>query len=156
MPDGREYAVPKEKQKVTVHLVGGETISGSVFLEFFPEALTLYQKMSSFLEDGNAFFPLAAETGVPQFVNKSSVRMMKVDHPEEEPSFSLMHIEEITALFSDGAKISGMLMADVPAERARLSDCLNLTPLFLSVRTGDSILFLNKKSVQKVVYSARG
>lgn len=156
MANGRDFAVPKEKQRVTVQLIGGETLSGSIFLEYSPGALTLHQKISFFLEDKNEFFPLAAEGGSPQFLGKGSVRLLKVDYPEEEPSFSLMHIEEISALFIDGAKVSGMLMADVPAEHARLSDCLNLTPRFLSVRTGGSILFINKEAVQKVVYASRG
>lgn len=154
MSDHREFAVPKEKQKVTVHLAGGETLSGNVFLEYFPEALTLHQKITAFLEDKNEFFPLAVDGDGPQFISKRSVRMMEVEYPQEESTFSLMHIEEITAVFSDGSQVGGMLMADVPAEKARLSDCLNLPGRFLSVRAGGAVLFLNRDSVRKVAYTS--
>ncbi len=155
MADGSVFAVPKEKQKVSIQLIGGETLTGSIFLEYHPEALTLHRKMTAFLEGENEFFPLASDGGSPQFISKECIRTMKVDYPEEEPSFSLMHIEEISVLFADGAKVSGMLMADVPAEKARLSDCLNLADRFLSLRTGQAVLFVNKAAVQKVLYSAR-
>lgn len=156
MTNHGEFVVPKERQKVAVHLAGGETLFGNIFLEYFPEAATLYQKVAAFLEDRNEFFPLAAGDGSPQFISKRSVRMVEVEYPQEEPTFSLMHIEEITAVFDDGSRVGGMLMADVPAEKDRLSDCLNLSGRFLSVRSGGAVLFLNRDSVRKVVYASEG
>ncbi len=150
MSEHREFVVPKEKQKVTVHLTGGETRSGNVFLEYHPEAPALYEKISIFLEDKNEFFPLAADGGGLQFINKRSIRMMEVEYPAEESAFSLMHIEKITAVFSDGSHLDGMLMADVPSEKDRLSDCLNLPARFLIVRVNDRVHFINKDAVRKV------
>jgi hypothetical protein len=43
-------------------------------------------------------------------------------------------------------------MAEVPREKNRLSDCLNLPHRFLSVKTGGKILYINKKAIQKVVH----
>jgi hypothetical protein len=154
MTNQREFAIPKEKQKVTVHLTGGETLPGTIFLEYIPEAVTLHQKVTAFLEDENEFFPLAADGDGPQFISKRSLRMLEVEYPEEESTFSLMHIEDITAVFSDGSQVGGMLMADVPAEKARLSDCLNLPGRFLSVWAGGPVLFINKDAVRKVVYAS--
>ena len=155
MANPSDLAVPKERQKVSVHLVGGETLSGNIFLEYYPEALTLYQKISAFLESANSFFPLTTDAGAPQFISKGSVKMIKVDYPEEEHAFGLMHVEEISVLFGDGSKVNGMLMADIPPERKRLSDCLNLPVKFLSARTPGAVLFINKETVQRVYYSAK-
>ncbi len=150
MTDHREFVVPKEKQKVTVHLAGGETRNGNIFLEYHPEAPALYEKITAFLEEKNEFFPLAADGGGLQFINKRSVRMMEVEYPAEESTFSLMHIEKISAVFSDGSHLDGLLMADVPSEKDRLSDCLNLSNRFLSVRVNDRVHFINKDAVRKV------
>lgn len=155
MANPSELTVPKERQKVSVHLAGGETLSGNIFIEYHPEALTLYQKLSAFLEGANDFFPLTTDAGAPQFISKRSIRMVRAEYPEEDQSFSLMHIEEITVLFADGSKVSGMLMADIPPERKRLSDCLNLPMKYLSARTPGAVLFINKEAVQKVVYAAK-
>jgi hypothetical protein len=153
MTPQREFAVPKDKQLVTVHLIGGETRTGNIFLEYFPEALTLHQKVKLFLEDTNQFFPLTAEGTPPTFINKERVSMLEVAISDEEPAYHLMHIEDITTLFTDGAALSGELLAEVPKEKARLSDCLNLPETFLSVKKDKAICYLNKSAIQKVSYS---
>ncbi len=148
-----EFAVPKDKQPVTVHLVGGEARTGNIFLEYFPEALTLHQKVKMFLEDANRFFPLTAEGMPPTFINKERVSILEVAISDEEPAYHLMHIEDITTQFTDGSALSGELLAEVPKEKARLSDCLNLPEAFLSVKRGKTICYLNKTTIQTVVYS---
>jgi len=153
MTTQREFAVPKDKQLVTVHLVGGETRTGNIFLEYFPEALTLHQKVKLFLEDANRFFPLTTEGMPPTFINKECVSMLEVAISDEAPAFLLMHIEDITTLFTDGTALSGALLAEVPKEKARLSDCLNLPESFLSIKKEKTLCYLNKSTIQKVVYS---
>lgn len=153
MTTQREFAVPKDKQLVTVHLIGGETRTGDIFLEYFPEVLTLHQKVKIFLEDTNRFFPLTAEGAPPTFINKERVSMLEVAVSDEEPAYSFMHIEDITTLFTDGTALSGELLAEVPEEKARLSDCLNLPESFLSVKKEKTMCYLNKNTIQKVIYS---
>ncbi len=150
MVEMRDFVVPKEKQLVTVHLLGGETQEGNIYLEFFSEARTLHQKISAFLEDRNDFFPLSRGT-MPEFVNKSSIRMVEVHYPEEEESFDIMHVELVTIIFRDGSQVSGDLLADVPDERKRLSDCLNLTGRFLCTRAYGKLSYINKQSILKVI-----
>jgi hypothetical protein len=154
MPEPREFVVPKEQQLVTVHLIGGDTREGNVYLEFYPEARTLHQKMLAFLEDKKDFFPLSS-SGVPDFINKHAIRMIEVHYPEEERSFSFMHVELVTIIFLDGSQVSGDLMADVPAERARLSDSLNLSGQFLCTRAYGKVCYINKRAILKVLSAGR-
>jgi len=156
MANGGGFAVPKEKQLVTVHVACGETITGNIFLEFKPETVTLYQKVASFLEESAAFFTIVPDAGGPQFLAKASVRMLEMESVEDESAFSLKRIENITALLCDGVHVDGSLMADVPEEKARLSDCLNLPERFLSMRAGGKVLFVNKSLVLKVLYAKNG
>jgi hypothetical protein len=153
MTTQREFAVPKDKQLVTAHLIGGETRTGNIFLEYVPEALTLHQKVKMFLEDANRFFPLTAEGMPPTFINKERVNMLEVAVSAEEPAYHLMHIEDITTLFTDGTALSGELLSEVPKEKARLSDCLNLPESFLSVKKEKTICYINKSTIQKVIYT---
>ncbi len=154
------FAVPKEKQRVTVRLETGAALEGTIFLEYSPGALSVFQKISAFLEDGSVFFPLLlSATGRTEFINKKNVEIVEADYPEETGtgavSLSLMRIENITALFKDGSAMSGALMAEVPGEKSRLSDCLNLPNKFLSVRVGGKIHFINKDMIHKVVYAEK-
>lgn len=150
----RDFAVPKEKQLVTVYLLGGDTIEGNIFLEYYPDARTLHQKLLAFFEDGKDFFPLSAG-GTPEFINKRAARMVEVHYPEEEESFSFMHVELVTVIFRDGSQVSGDLMADVPEERKRLSDSLNLTGRYICTRAYGKVCYINKEAVLKVISAGR-
>lgn len=155
MTDQRTFTVPKERQEVTVHLLGRETLAGSIFLEYKPQAVTAYQKVVSFLEDETSFFPLVPAEGKPRFIAKASVTMLEMDRAEDESSFILKRIENVTVVLIDGSNLDGLLMADVPEEKARLSDCLNLPERFLNLRMNGKILFINKALIQKVLYAPK-
>jgi hypothetical protein len=148
------FVVPKEKQLVTVYLLGGDTVEGNIFLEYFPEARTLHQKLLAFFEDKKDFFPLSSG-GTPEFINKHAARMVEVHYPEEDEDFNLMHVELVTVVFRDGAQVSGDLMADVPQERRRLSDCLNLTGRYICTRAYGKVCYINKEAVLKVISAGR-
>ncbi len=64
-----------------------------------------------------------------------------------------MHAISVTARFCDGTAVSGELMAEVPQEKARLSDCLNISNKFLSVKTGGKMCYINKDALRTVVHA---
>jgi hypothetical protein len=150
MAERSAFTVPKEKQLVTVYLLGGDTIEGNIFLEYNPDARTLHQKMMAFLENNNAFFPLSGGR-TPEFISKSAIRMVEVHNPEDEEVFGIMHVELVTVIFRDGTQVSGDLLADVPDQRRRLSDCLNLTGSFLYTRAYGKVCYISKQAILKVI-----
>jgi len=149
-----EFAVPKEKQLVTVYLLGGNQIEGNIFLEYYPDARTLHQKLMAFLENQSDFFPLSGG-GIPEFISKSAIRMVEVHYPEDEEAFSIMHVELVTVIFRDGTQVSGDLLADVPDQRRRLSDCLNLTGRFLCTRAYGKVCYISKQAILKVISAGK-
>jgi hypothetical protein len=154
MAERSEFTIPKEKQLVTVYLLGGDTIEGNIFLEYNPGAQTLHQKMMAFLENEKTFFPLSTG-GTPEFISKSAIRMVEVHYPEDEESFSIMHVELVTTIFRDGTQVSGDLLADVPEQRRRLSDCLNLSGQFLCTRAYGKVCYISKQSILKVTSASK-
>jgi hypothetical protein len=154
MAERSAFTVPKEKQLVTVYLLGGDTIEGNIFLEYNPDARTLHQKMMAFLENKNDFFPLSGG-GTPEFISKSAIRMVEVHYPEEEEAFNIMHVELVTVIFRDGTQVSGDLLADVPDQRRRLSDCLNLTGRFLCTRAYGKVCYISKQAILKVISAGK-
>ncbi len=154
MAEPGEFVVPKEKQLVTVQMLGGDILEGNIFLEYYPEARTLHQKLLAFFESTVDFFPLSSG-GVPEFINKHAVRMVEVHYPEEEEAFDLMHVELVTVVFRDGAQVSGDLLADVPQEHKRLSDCLNLAGRYICTRAYGKVCYINKEAITKVVSAGR-
>jgi len=154
MAERGDFTVPKEKQLVTVYLLGGDTIEGNIFLEYNPGARTLHQKMMAFLESRTDFFPLSSGR-TPEFISKSAIRMVEVHKPEEEEAFNIMHVELVTVIFRDGNQVSGDLLADVPDQRKRLSDCLNLTGRFLCTRAYGKVCYISKQAILKVITASK-
>ena len=105
------------------------------------------------------FFPLTLkERGGTEFIRKRNIRMIEANYGENEElktALSLMQSISITAIFVDDGSVSGLLMAEVPAEKGRLSDCLNLPYHFLIVKVGDNICYVNKYALRKVVYAPK-
>jgi hypothetical protein len=158
MTGNTAFAVPKDRQEVTVRLGNGMTVEGVIFLEAVSDFLSSHQKITTFLENDNTFFPLKLDTtGNTEFINKKNVWTVEVGIPEDPETgyFSQlpMHAISVTAHFRDGTAVSGELMAEVPQEKARLSDCLNISNKFLSVKTDGKMCYINKDALRTVVHA---
>lgn len=147
------FAIPKEEEPVRVRLETGLVLEGHIFLEITPFERSKQQRMASFLEEGGNFFPfLITGAGTTIFINMESVLSVEAGYVEPDPlkHITPMIIEEVTATFTVGGEISGVLLAEVPVEQSRLSDCLNLPYKFLTIRADDIVYYINKKMVQKI------
>lgn len=154
------FAVPKDRQNVTIRLSRDTALTGEIFMESIVEGLSIHQKVTSFIENSNAFFPIKiAPEGSTEFINKNKVQVVEVGLPEDPETsyFAHLHMQTIpiTAFLNDGSIVHGELLAEVPQEKARLSDCLNLTDKFLVVKSGKQICYINKHALQKVVHAAK-
>lgn len=150
------FTVPKDRQDVTVCLHAGMKLEGSIFLDYAPEGTTVHHKAVAFLENGSNFFPLVLKDGSGTvFIQKKNMRFLQLhfgaDTDRLNAELSLMQTVNITAIFTDETAVTGALTAEVPVEKARLSDCLNLADKFLNVRMDGSICYINKEAVQKVI-----
>lgn len=155
------FAVPKSRQDVTVMGDGGEKMEGAVFLDSYPEELSIHHKMLAFLDNGNPFFPLLLkDSHETEFICKKNVRLIELrfgeDREKVHEALNLMHTESITAVFMDDTSICGSLFAEVPEEKARLSDCLNLPDAFISMKVDTGICYIHKQAVRKVMYARPG
>ncbi len=158
MSNHASFAVPKDRQEVAIRLLGGDRLEGAIFLEYASADLTLLQKVTAFLEGGNAFFPLRLNAGgETEFINKDNVWIVELaysaDAEKDSLALRLMYSVGVTVIFANNDSISGTLLAEVPLERARLSDSLNLPHRFVIVRADGKICYVNKKAIRKVVYA---
>jgi hypothetical protein len=155
MSENTAFAVPKDRQVVTIRLSQSMVLEGEIFLELISEGLSIHQKVTAFLENNNAFFPVKMiPGGGTEFICKKNVQTVVVDFPADPETGYFarlpMHTIPVTAHFRDRNTLSGELIAEVPQEKARLSDCLNLPNIFLSVKTDGKMCYINKDALQKV------
>jgi len=151
------FAVPKDRLVVTIRLSGNVALEGEIFLESLSASMSIHQKITAFLENSNTFFPIKViPGGGTEFINKKNIISVEVDFPEDpETSYFahlFMHTIPVTVYFHDGRTLSGELMAEVPREKARLSDCLNLASKFIDLNTDNKMCYINKEALQKVVH----
>lgn len=148
------FAVPKDKQAIIVHFDNGDKIGGDIFLERAHGVQSIRNRMTAFLESetGNSYFPFRPENGTTEFVNKKHI--IAIEFAYEGQDDSLCVSMNISAVLMNGGSVSGTLIAEVPSELSRLSDCLNQRNNFLAVKTGASMLFLNKNMIKKVMLAA--
>jgi len=154
------FAVPKDRQIVVVRLAQGAALTGEIFMESIAEGLSIHQKITSFIENSNTFFPIKlSPEGNTEFINKNMVQFFEVSLPEDpETSYFahlLMQTIPVMVFLNDGSSVSGELMAEVPQEKARLSDCLNLNEKFLPVKSVGRMCYINKHALQKVVHAVK-
>ena len=160
MTGNAAFAVPRDRLEVTLRLDQGVILEGEIFLEYMAGDLAVHHLITAFLENDTLFFPIMINTsGGTEFISKKSVRIVEVDIPEASEVDYFFHLLmraiPVTAHFSDGTSLSGDLMAEVPQEKARLSDCLNMRNNFLCVKTAGKMCYLNKEALQKVVHGDR-
>ncbi len=152
----RTFAVPKRRQHVVLHLEPAVAVEGTIFLEPVHDGVPAYRAVAAFLEDHSRFFPfLPDRAGQAEFINKANVLTVEMEYEADENDSSfpldLLQREEITVVFRTGNEMRGILLAEVPEERSRLSDCLNLPDKFLTIRSKSTLFYINKAAILKVV-----
>ncbi len=152
----RTFAVPKRRQHVVLHLEPALAVKGTIFLEPVHDGVPAYRAVAAFLEDHSRFFPfLLDRTGQTECINKANVLTVEMEHETDRDDSSfpldLLQREEITVVFRGGNEMRGILLAEVPEERSRLSDCLNLPDKFLTIRSRSAIYYINKGAILKAV-----
>jgi hypothetical protein len=159
MSSDAAFTVPKHRQPVTVRLDQGAFIEGDIFLEPTATELSPHQRMLFFLEEAGSFFPISiAGSGKTEFINKLNVLSLDVVLPADPASDffaqALLHTIPVVITFTDNASLNGELTAEVPQEKGRLSDCLNLSGSVLCIRSEGRMCYINRAVIRKVAHAA--
>lgn len=150
-----QYVVPKDKQSVTLRFKNARFVKGTIFLERPPQTRSLHERITDFLEQPNRFFPFLEDGAAKTiFVSKMTVWSLETVPTESTEAditeLSLMHIQNITIRLLDATTITGALMAETRPEQSRLSDCLNLKEMFMSLQIDGRLLYVNKDRTRVV------
>lgn len=154
-----DLSVRKGRATITAIFSDGTKIRGEVFLASYSDKHYGHQKVADILEDEKLFIPVSIrEEDRVEFINKNLVMIMEGElssaEDEEKLSIGLYHIEKVRVVFINGEIMEGAMLSEVPPERSRLSDCLNLPDGFISMIKGGRYFYLNKKMVIRVESTA--
>ena len=145
--------VPKRKVSIAVSLLGGEKISGNIFLGAQSAFHYGEEHIIDLLNDPSPFFPFEREdTSTIRLINKKNtitITTAEDSRPEEE----LGKKEKITLLLIDGQELTGEILIAQPEYRSRVLDTLNAEDkeFFRLVTDSDVTHYVNINHLSQVV-----
>lgn len=144
-----DYRIEKVRHRVELTLGNGTRLDGDIFLQAFARFRAGPEEPLDVLNDADAFLPLVLSTGELLVVQKSQIAVAATDLPPSdesaEPGVLGMRVE-ITLV--NGEVRSGSVFPEVRADRPRLVDFLNDTPLrFLPVFGAEHLLLVSRSQI---------
>ncbi|MBE9535988.1 MAG: hypothetical protein IMF07_02310 [Proteobacteria bacterium] len=150
----KDWSIDKNKIQVSITFADGSRGKGEIFLAYHAGEQHGGQKVADLLNGDKAFLPISLESGSVEFISKSQILTVEGElvSVEDEEVFSsgLIHQKDVVVVTSGNQTIVGSLLAEVPEERSRLSDCLNLPEKFIRIKAESRYLHINKAMIKKI------
>jgi hypothetical protein len=146
-----DVRIEKERVAVSITMVGGELLSGSLFApQIYPPGGQ--EDPLQLLNEPDPFFPLGLSTGEVLLIAKDRVLEIVLDAPssdEELPGSAPTALLQLT--LAGGLTHVGSMRLEVRASRPRVLDYMNYcTARFMALRTDDGVRLINRKMIERV------
>jgi hypothetical protein len=146
-----DVRIEKERVAVSITMVGGELLSGSLFApQIYPPGGQ--EDPLQLLNEPEPFFPLGLSTGEVLLISNNRVLEIVPDAPsggEELPGSAPTALIQLT--LAGGLTHVGSVRLEVRASRPRVLDFMNYcTEHFISLRTDEGVRLINRKMIERV------
>ena len=147
-----DYRIEKVRYPVELTLASGDRLQGDIFLQAFARFRAGPEEPLDVLNEPERFLPLELPSGELLLVQKHQIAFVATALPEfdyaAETGIIGMHVD---FSFAFGETRRGSVFPELRADRPRLVDFLNNTPLhFLPFFTADQLLLV---SVAHIAYA---
>ncbi|MEP7066354.1 MAG: hypothetical protein ABI889_10000 [Gemmatimonadota bacterium] len=146
-----DVRIEKERVAVSITMVGGELLSGSLFApQIYPPGGP--EDPLQLLNDTEPFFPLGLATGEVLLIAKDRVLEVILDGAsgsEELPGSAPTALLQLT--LAGGQTHVGSMRLEARASRPRVLDYMNYcTERFMALRTDEGVRMINRKMIERV------
>jgi hypothetical protein len=146
-----EVRIEKQRVAVSITMVGGELLSGSLFTpQIYPPGGP--EDPLQLLNESEPFFPLGLATGEVLLIAKDRVLEVMLDGSsgaEELPSSAPTALLQVT--LAGGETHVGSMRLEVRASRPRVLDYMNFCmERFMALRTDEGVRLINRKMIERV------
>ena len=147
-----DYRIAKVRCPVEVTLANGRRLDGDFFVQSAARFHDGPEHPLDLLNDDDAFLPLAAATGEVHLVQKAQIAVVCLPLPlDDEPVEAGVVGMRVEFTLVDGSAHVGSVFPELPADRPRLVDFLNDTPLqFLALFTAAQLRIVNRVHIAYV------
>jgi hypothetical protein len=145
------YRVDKTEQPVVVFQSDGAVMKGVVFLSASAYSPVGRQTLNDLLYGKEEFFPFRSEAGAFSVINRATIT-----HLRYEPAASEEELPppgspvEVLITFIGGEQLRGTILIEMRAGRNRLTDFINTTENFFTIRSGDANYLVNIAQIRSI------
>lgn len=152
LPLMSDYRIEKLRCPVEVTLSNGRRLDGDLFLQSTARFHAGPEEPLDLLNDGEPFLPLVSPAGDVSLVQKAQIAVVGTALPVgDEPLAAGVVGMRVEFTLVDGSAHVGSVFPEVPADRTRLVDYLNDTPLqFLALFTVEQLRLVNRVHIAYV------
>ncbi len=146
-------AVDKIKKRVSLALADRSQLTGYMFLSPFSELGVGQQTVLEALTGRDRFIPFETTEGEFSFVNQSLVMWLSHSWEESESQDDALpetESRQVTVMLQDGKMLRGEVAVVMPEGQARLSDWLNRTGRFFSLKDKNREVMINIDFVVRI------
>jgi len=138
---------------VILTLLGGESITGSMFVQAFARHRAEREDPRDILNEPDLFFPLVTQQGETLLIPKARVLEVAGDVPScrlDEPAPGTAGVT-ISVTLIGGLVRTGRVFLDMPGPAPRPLDFLNHSPdRFFALHEDDQIRLINRDLIERV------
>lgn len=148
-----DYRIQKVRRPVEVILANGRSLRGDVFCQPSTRFRRGPEEPLDLLNDEESFLPLAMAEGDVRLVQKAHIAVVTAPLPRESDDMAATGVVGMRVEFTliDGSSHVGSIFPELPADRPRLVDFLNDTPLnFVALFTTDQLRLVNRVHIAYV------
>lgn len=138
--------IATERQQVAVHLTDGRVLTGDVHLQLAQHHFG-QETIADFFNRDEAFFVLAQPDGAVAFLAKGQTLYVELLIPPDLPSDPRATAAQRFGLavdLTDGTRLLGTVLVELPPDRLRALDFLNAAPPFFPLWSPEAVRLINR------------
>jgi hypothetical protein len=146
-----EYFIEKQQLPVTISLVTGEDLTGSLFVQHTWRQPSMEVDAPALLNLPEAYFPLQLANGKTRLIAKAHVVVMRGERSEDGDDATLGDPAEVVIRCSNGLIIQGSFRIARISSSTRVLDYLNRpAEEFMLVHNEESAMLVNRRHIAVV------
>ena len=137
--------------RAVVLVTGGRTVTGDLHLQSQASLHSGPETPEDALNRSEGFFPLTDDSGRTSILAKSQVLAVGIvaGLPEEDPDRrSAARLIALRVELSDGSDFTGTVTSELPPDRRRAMDFLNLSPEFFELASEGAVRLINRRHIR--------
>jgi hypothetical protein len=143
--NNNDYRIPKDRLAAVVVTVGGERMTGELFVQASPRNRYGREEAADVLNSAEPYFPMLTTDGQLFLVSKERVREVESRDPTPADEWT------IEVMLTGGAVHSGNVYLESLSGRTRVLDYLNrVGERFLLLYTARGTVLLNRSFIERV------